>query len=197
MSFSRLFAKIPATAVLAIAILILNLIFEPAHLYLDIPKVQSGEIWRAVSGHLAHTDFSHLAWNLIAFVLIGGFIERRSPSLLLSGIICGMLAVNAWLLSPFATISMYCGLSGLINTLFVIALYLASRDYASSWVSCIIALYLIKLALEYWFPALLPSTSIWPSYPPAHYAGAGAGFFAAFIYHLLYPPLRPNAAEKQ
>src|SRR5687767_1563642 len=44
------------------------------------PAVQAGEVWRIASGHWAHFSAGHLAWSLMAFVVLGALCERRSRS---------------------------------------------------------------------------------------------------------------------
>lgn len=94
---------------------------DPALFYLDRMAVWQGDLLRLVSGHLMHTDLQHWALNTGVFAILGGIIEQRSRGLLLAGWVAGICAVDLWLVSPWASIQVYCGLSGVLNTLFVLA----------------------------------------------------------------------------
>ena len=80
------------------------------------------QTWRMLTAHFVHSDFEHLLWNLAAFMVLGTVIERHSTRDLLYGLIVGVVAVNVYLSSVYQ-LTAYAGLSGVLNTLLVIALF--------------------------------------------------------------------------
>ena len=99
----------------------------PEPLAFHAGAVFDGEVWRLVTGHLVHADGPHLAWNGLALAVLGLLIEREGRGLLLGALTGGIVSVSALLLSPLSSLALYCGLSGVLNSLLVIALYLEWR----------------------------------------------------------------------
>lgn len=140
--------------------------------------------WRWLSAHLLHTGPSHLSWNALALLILGCLIER-SPGgreQLLAGTLAGASAVTIWFYG-FAESRYYCGLSGLLNTLFVLALATADRaapkqGNRQTLRPLLIALLIgafARAAYELWQGAPLLPRQEWPSAPGAHLAGLLAG----------------------
>ena len=48
---------------------------EASWLILDRTAVGQGEVWRLLTGHLLHYTPRHLGWDLLAFLLLGGWCE--------------------------------------------------------------------------------------------------------------------------
>lgn len=143
-------------------------------LYFDYDALAMGRWTGIVTGHWIHADTGHLAWNVAALAVLSWIIEARSRRLLLWGVLLGTVAVGVWLASPLCDIARYCGLSGLLNTLLGIALYLLWRSTASPVVLVVAALCVVKLALEIALQSSLFTTISWPPYPLAHLAGIAA-----------------------
>ncbi len=79
----------------------------------DRSALARGEIWRALTGHVAHFDFSHLAWDVATLVGLGVATERESRVQTAVALLAAAIAVSAalWVFQPaFET---YRGLSGL------------------------------------------------------------------------------------
>lgn len=155
--------------------------------YYDLHAIIDGQYLRLVSGHFMHSDFSHWLWNCLALLVLGTVLESRSKTLLLSVIVVAVAAVNALLLSPLSTINYYCGLSGILNTLLVAALWIAWQQTHSRWVTLTALLCLLKLVIELQSGASLLTRMTWPPYPPAHLAGAIGGFLWVLAYECLSP----------
>ncbi len=82
--------------------------------------LQSGQLWRVLTGHFAHTSISHLAWDLGTFVILGAFVELQGRRGLL--VLLGLAALLADLaLRLGGRFELYCGLSGLDMALFAAA----------------------------------------------------------------------------
>lgn len=142
-----------------------------ALLYFDRQQVAVGNFWSLVTGHFVHADWGHLLWNLIGLAVLGYLIERHSRGLLLLSLGMGIVAVNTLLLSPFSEIQLYCGLSGVLNTLLGVALYCRWRETQSLWMPVIGLLSFAKIGVEVHSGASLFTDISWPPYPLAHLAG--------------------------
>ena len=96
-------------------------------LVLDRAAVLSGELWRLWTGHFAHGSGSHLAWSLLAFVLLGARVEpllgNRYPMFLTA---CAG-AVGVGVVAFLPGLQRYCGLSGVDTALYA---YLLLADGA-------------------------------------------------------------------
>ncbi len=90
-------------------------------LIFDKQLIMAGEIWRILTGHLVHSSFDHLLWDLLGFLILGIVIERNNTSDLIPGFLFSCLGVSGWLLMNHFGFLAYCGLSGALNGLLVIA----------------------------------------------------------------------------
>ena len=101
--------------------------------YFGATEIAQGQAWRLVTGHLVHADWSHLLWNALGLVVLGWLIEHRSRRLLLAALAAGISTVSLLLLSPLSSLDYYCGLSGVLNSLLAVALWLEWRSCRSCW----------------------------------------------------------------
>jgi rhomboid family GlyGly-CTERM serine protease len=143
--------------------------------YFELSSVMSGEWWRLLSGHLVHADWEHWFWNVAALAVLGSYLEKRSIYLWFQGILTGIASVNILLLSGWSQVTRYCGLSGMLNTLLVLALYQYWQETRSGWVIAIAFICLSKLVLELFFGTSLLTDISWPPFPFAHLAGTLVG----------------------
>jgi len=141
-------------------------------LYLDLTLLNQGHWWVLISGHWLHADMHHLAWNVIALMILAALIERRSRRLLLLSTLAGMICVDLLLLSPFTAIQRYCGLSGLLNTLLGVALYLYWKETRSMLIVLTAVLCVGKIGLEMYSGQSLFTDTSWPPFAASHLAGA-------------------------
>ena len=150
---------------------------------------QPQQFWRLVTAHLLHTDWNHLLWNAAALVMLASIIEQRSRALLLASVVAGMGFVALWFFLSGPN-RYYCGWSGVLNTLLIVALYTlywpAPADSAAavdSWrrqsnnaIIAVVALgALLKGLYELHTGTALVSNSLWQPAPGAHLAGLTAG----------------------
>ena len=162
-----------------------------ALLYFDRQQLAAGHSLGLVTGHWIHADWQHLAWNAAALPMLAGVIERHSRRLLVASIAAGTLAVDALLLSPFCELVRYCGLSGLLNTLLGVALYLLWRETRSPVVPLVGAAALAKIALELQSGQSVFTDISWPPFAAAHLAGmTGAALLLAYLRVALPHPVR-------
>ena len=99
---------------------------DPSVLYFAPTEIAGGQAWRLLTGHLVHADLNHLFWNALGLLVLGVLIERHSRRLLGIALLAGTVAVNLLLL--VSGLDYYCGLSGVLNTLLVVALWLEWRS---------------------------------------------------------------------
>lgn len=166
------------TLFVAACTLILNADLSAATLetYLfDTHAILNGEVWRLASGHLIHSSTSHMALDLLAFVVTASYVERYSRKLLLSSILVSTVALDLWLLSPFSEISRYCGLSGLLFAPVIIAVLYMREKMKGPLRNLPLVLCGIKLALDLSKEQTLFVATSWNAYPEAHLIGALAG----------------------
>lgn len=171
-----------ASVALAALVTALFLLAGPAPdlLVFDRQAIAEGQAWRLVTGHLTHSDGSHLAMNLLGLGLLGVLFERHSPNWgLLFGISAGVIDASLWLFQP--GLEKYCGLSGVLYGLLAAGLVACWHENRARWILSIVALAgAAKLLLEIGDAQLLDHTA-WPPLPASHLAGAAAGLAVAFM----------------
>lgn len=169
--------RIPTTtlSLLAAMLGLYVLVAEQSLLYFSPADIAQGEYWRLLTGHLAHADREHLVWNSLGLAVLGTLVEKRSPSMLWAALIAGLITVSGLLMTPFAPLDNYCGLSGVLNSLLVVALWLewqASR----SWLVPVIAMgSALKVLVEISLGASVVTHISWPPYAWSHAAGMLGG----------------------
>lgn len=143
----------------------------PVDWVFDRAAIADGEWWRLLSGHWVHSDGAHLGWNLAALILLGALIETDRRRLLLAGLFGGSLAVDiaVWTLLP--DMSHYCGLSGVLNTLLLLALGTLHGRSSSALLISVAAFSLLKIVVELFAGHALLTDTAWTSVPLAHLAG--------------------------
>ena len=143
--------------------------------YFSAEHIARGEIWRLVTGHLVHTDLRHLGWNCLGLLVLGALIEQYSKAAWWSALLVGIASVNALLLSPFSQLDYYCGLSGALNTLLLVALWLEWRR-SRSWPVIVITLGAVtKTFIEVSTGVSVLTHIDWPPYAWSHVAGLFGG----------------------
>ncbi len=180
--------RITITLSLSIVFLYFVLGPVPEALYFNAEQIIQGELWRYITGHLVHSDTQHLILNLAAFIILSALIEQHSRLLLFTALFTGIVFINFYLFSS-NEITNYAGLSGVLNTLLVIALYqqwqlhtkpLPLTGYLS------VTIYLVsaaKIMYELYTRNSLFSHTLWPSLPQTHLTGFIAGTILALMIH--------------
>jgi rhomboid family GlyGly-CTERM serine protease len=151
-------------------------------LYFSYGHLQDGRWWGLFTGHWLHADFQHMLWNISALAILSTMIELRSRTLLLSSVLVGMLSVDLLLLSPFSDLQRYCGLSGLLNTLLGVVLYLYWRETRSKLVLLTAVLSIAKIALEMHSGQSIFTEIAWPPFAVAHLAGLMGAPLAVILW---------------
>lgn len=185
------------TPLLGLMAVLLAQLSPAAHeaLYFNIERLAGGEWHGLVSGHWIHADTQHLLWNVSALVLLGAIIEAYSRRLLAISLLVGTLFVDLLLVSPLADVTRYCGLSGLLNTLLGVALYLFWRRTHSQTVVLVGALSLLKIAIEIILSQSLFTNTSWPPFALAHLAGMAGVPVALFLHYRSGHCLQPASGN--
>ena len=174
------------TAVTAALAALLHLLLGPAHggLVLSAQGVAAGELWRLATGHLVHTDAEHLLWNLGGLLTLGLLFERSLGRRFFPLLLCGAGTIGAWLLWG-STLSAYCGLSGVLNTLLAAGLAAELRATGSVVPVAVGVLAVGKIAVEASAGAALFTNTAWPPVPEAHAVGFLSGLVLFLGWEIL------------
>ena len=150
-------------------------------LYFSADDIATGELWRIVSGHFIHADLKHLLWNCLGLAVLGTLIEQHSRTQWWAALVVGIVSVSALLLSPISQLDNYCGLSGVLNTLLLVLIWLEWR-LTRSWLMIVIARGSIaKVVVEVYLGESLMTNISWPPYAWSHVAGLAGGLIVIWI----------------
>ena len=173
----------PWLTVVAVAVasgLWLSLGPVPEALVFDRSAIAGGEWWRLLSGHWVHSDGRHALWDIAALALVGGLVESSGRRRLALAAGIGSLSVAAALWWQLPELERYCGLSGMLNSLFVIALADLWQRGRQLVVLAAALLLGAKLLAELVAGQSVLIDLLWPGVPLAHLAGllGGLAFLA-------------------
>lgn len=144
-------------------------------LYFSASEIAGGQTWRIVGGHFTHADLRHLWWNIVGLAVLGTMLERHSRTLWWAALLIGIASVSSLLLSPFSQLENYCGLSGVLNTLLLVLIWLEWRT-SRSWLMVMIGIgSFAKVAVEVYLGESLVTNISWPPYAWSHAAGLAGG----------------------
>ncbi len=149
-------------------------------LYFSATDIIRGETWRIATGHFMHADAQHLLWNCLGLAVLGTLIERRSQTLLWAALGAGIVSVSALLLTPFPQLEYYCGLSGVLNTLLMVALWLEWTFTRSRLIILIALGSIAKAVIEVSQGTSIVTHISWPPYAWSHVAGLIGGLMVCF-----------------
>jgi len=100
-------------------------------LQFDASRLAAGELWRIGTCHFTHWSGEHLAWDLIAFVVLGRMCDRRAPGRLMACLACAGMTIPL-VIGLYQPEMIYRGLSGLDSALFtLLAVLLMGEKLAS------------------------------------------------------------------
>lgn len=144
-------------------------------LIFDKSAIMRGEIWRFISGHFVHCNLDHLFWDVFAFTILGAVIEINSPKHFLPSLIVSCAAVSSWLLLAETKFSTYCGLSGALNGLLVLAAMIKLKSTGNGIFVLLLAGTLAKIFYEITFGRTLFTSLSSQAIFGAHAVGFAAG----------------------
>ena len=97
----------------------------------DRAAILHGQLWRLATGHFVHLGPTHLAWNLVVWLVAGTGLERRRPSTARLFLCAAPWALGLWLLALAPSLAVYAGLSGLATGVVILfALHLCQGGSA-------------------------------------------------------------------
>lgn len=174
------FRQLPILTIglLTVLISLHGLVSDKTQLYFSTADIFQGEIWRLVSGHFIHADLQHLLWNCLGLAVLGTLLEYRSRGVLLASLGVGIIFVSALLLTPFSRLDFYCGLSGVLNTLLLVALWFEWQLTRSRLIILIACACIAKVVIEVSQDISIMTHISWPPYAWSHVAGLLGGFIA-------------------
>ncbi|WP_209000560.1 rhombosortase [Labrenzia sp. DG1229] len=175
-------SKLPwVSLALAAASLLLFAIFggkSGAFIY-DRELIENGEFWRLATGHFVHLDHQHLLMNVGALIALG-FLYETSPHGGARRLVLGCFVLSGSLIS-FALFlgdpktQFYCGLSAILNTLFVVTMIAMWRETRSQIWLVGLGLLFAKTGYETLFGSVFSNNLEWPPHIGAHLTGILSG----------------------
>jgi rhomboid family GlyGly-CTERM serine protease len=151
----------------------------------DRAALESGQMWRLLTGHLVHLGWGHLWPNLLALLLIGGLVEEfLNPLEWVVLTVGAALGIDAGLYALDPGVTWYVGLSGVLHGLVSCGavMMLQARSFR---IGAVLALGVAaKLAFEQ-AVGPMPFTQASAGGPvivAAHLYGAGSGVLAALAF---------------
>ncbi|MBI5150570.1 MAG: rhombosortase [Candidatus Omnitrophica bacterium] len=139
-----------------------------------------GELWRFLTGHFVHCSFEHLFWDLAAFVILGTAVELNDRHALIPSLAWSCLAVSVWLLWGEGKWTTYCGLSGALNGLLVVAAMMLWRQTRQNMYVVVIFATVAKIIFEFTTHKTIFTSLSSQAVPSAHAAGVVIGALYVF-----------------
>ncbi len=157
--------------------------FMRAHFAYERQALAAGELWRAITAHFVHLDFSHAVLNAIGLVLVWALFRHGWSGrqwLFVIAVTVFVIDVCLWFFQP--RVEWYVGASGVLHGL--IAAGLVAQWRSEPVIATTVAVLLAaKLAFEMRQGAL-PFAGDAPVVLPAHLYGAIGGAAAALALTL-------------
>lgn len=152
----------------------------------------SQQYWRLLTGHMIHSSWNHLFWDLITFALANAYLEHHDRVKMLFGFGVGILGLNLFLLSPLASIQEYSGLSGILYTQITLAASVWATKNKSILGFLPLAVILIKTLFEILSGASAFMQNGWQLYWPAHIVGAICALIVFSLWKIKPVTLLPD-----
>ncbi len=147
-------------------------------LHFDKTAIRHGEIWRFLTGHFVHCNFEHLFWDILAFLVLGSIIEFHNAKQFLLSFLSSCILVSMWLFWGETKLMTYCGLSGALNGLLVLAVMLQWRIKREGIYLYVLFATIGKIIFELITHQTLFTDLSSQAVPSSH----AAGFIAGMIY---------------
>lgn len=150
----------------------------PEQWSLDIAKVQQGEWWRLVSGHLVHLSWQHYRYDLLALGMVFYICSRlgeKFHTIAFSGLFSA--SATSAVVMIVHPVDIYCGVSGITAGLLSFAALLLIVQGARISGYVVLVAMLFKTCLEWRGISASGVAPVWQ----AHCAGAAAGVCVAVL----------------
>ena len=140
--------------------------------------------WPWLTTHFLHAGAVHLGWTVFALGCLGLLGEAQHRARFGMSLIAGIVAVDLWFACINVDLRFYCGLSGALNSVLLVTLYVLRGTIPTRWLWLAAVLVVLKVGWEWHTGVALLTHSRWPSAVGAHVAGlAGAlPLLTAFIW---------------
>lgn len=149
--------------------------------------------WTWLTSHLMHWSFEHLFWDVLAFAVLGLWIERHSRRALTGCLLASALAIGLALALGLCNVTSYRGLSGIDSALFAWIVVRELRSEERLWRGAAaigLVAFLAKLVYEITTGQAL-FVSDWAGdvrpLPEVHLLGAAVGMILSHGSCLRYP----------
>ncbi|VAX34790.1 hypothetical protein MNBD_UNCLBAC01-94 [hydrothermal vent metagenome] len=152
-------------------------------LVLDKEALRHGELWRFFTGHFVHFNFDHILWDLLAFLILGTVIELHHRRYLIFSLLVSCVVVSLWICFG-TTISAYCGLSGALSGLLVIAAMIQWKKSHNKIFIYVVLATIGKIIFELMTQQTIFTNLSSKAVPTAHAAGFVAGFICLFFENI-------------
>lgn len=167
----------------------------PDALVWDRDLIRDGQTWRLISGHFAHADFEHLAWNAGALIILGSLLEISLTygirKMILANIISAIL-IHGMIYTTRPDLIWYVGFSGILNSYFIIALYGIWQKTRSPVAIFVGFGAIAKTCAEVLGGGSVLGIGSWQAVPQAHMAGLISGVIMVFLAALCERDTRPK-----
>jgi rhomboid family GlyGly-CTERM serine protease len=173
------------TIALACGFVFLHYLLGPLNnvLIYDRTAIAQSQVWRLWTGHMVHYNFDHLFWNVLAFIIIGITIECKSVKTFYQTLVLSFSGVGLWLWMGEQSLMEYSGLSGALNGLFIVALWLEWRESQQKYLVLLFLGAVGKIVFELLThqTVFMASSSQCFSVPISHLAGLISGCIAVLM----------------
>jgi rhomboid family GlyGly-CTERM serine protease len=187
MNLGRLTQEAPtwrATLLLAGVLLLMQWLAGPSweRVRYERQEILAGQLWRLVTAHLIHVDFTHLGWNLAGLALVAWLFGREFRAGEWALVLVGStIAVDLGFLLLEPQLEWYVGFSGVLHGLMAAGLCAWLWRSPDSLTALVATVFAAKLAWEH-FAGPLPFTAGSLDVPVVHQAhsyGAVGGLAVA------------------
>ena len=149
-------------------------------LVFDKEAILRGEIWRFFTGHFVHFGFEHFIWDFLALIILGAVIELNDPRKLAGAFLTSCMFVSTWLIFGGGGKDTYCGLSGALSGLLVVAVFVQYQVTHNKISFLVLLGAFLKIVFELLSHKTLFVVSVSPV-PTVHFTG----FISGFLYSIL------------
>jgi len=157
----------------------------PEWLIFDRKAVLQGEVWRLVTGHWVHSDAEHALWDIAALGILSVILDKLSRVLLIISLTLGTFGVDIWIWYINESLAYYCGLSGILNTVFISVIFSLWEKTENSILWIVFTGAVAKVLLEIVTGQAVFTQTAWPSVPEVHAVGLLIGIVTMLSYKKL------------
>lgn len=143
--------------------------------------ISNGELWRLFSGHWVHSDLQHAQWDIAALLILGSLFEQTLRRQLFSVLMLSCLIISISIIVFMPGLMAYCGLSGILNSLFSYGILQLWKSSRSAPLLLILLAGFLKNLIELHSHEAIFTDTLWPSVPEAHLLGLLTGVILFLI----------------